>query len=243
MIRKCIFCLSTDESKFNTKEHIFPESLGGEDWALLPDGLFCDDCQNRFGSTIEQQALADYPFALMRTLLGIQTKKNKNPWFRYHEGFLHSAGEPGKIIYEPNDFFRKSKNLRNKIHTIVPASTKKPEFMLRTLLKIGLETIAVNDRELVFEERFDTARNYALTGKKECSWFYILRENRELMNLYISGKDWSDCHCFCDIHYENDGLVYMHFRAYYIEFLVPLLENVESDPEDLLDDEITIVKI
>jgi len=51
---KCIFCLTTDKTLFNTKEHMLPESLGGNDWAIFPDGLFCDNCQNKFGSTIEQ---------------------------------------------------------------------------------------------------------------------------------------------------------------------------------------------
>ncbi len=66
----------TDETKFNTKEHILPDSLGGGDWAILPEGLFCDNCQNIFGSSIEQQALADYPFVNFRTLLGIPTKSS-----------------------------------------------------------------------------------------------------------------------------------------------------------------------
>tara|TARA_R110002051_G_scaffold324494_1_gene422029 strand:+ start:989 stop:1147 length:159 start_codon:yes stop_codon:yes gene_type:complete len=43
---KCIFCLITNDKKFNTKEHIIPESLGSGDWAILPEGLFCDKCQN-----------------------------------------------------------------------------------------------------------------------------------------------------------------------------------------------------
>lgn len=240
---KCIFCLTTEKSKFNTKEHIIPESLGGDDWAILPDGLYCDNCQNKFGSNIEQQALADYPFILMRTLMGIPTKKWKTPWFKYPEGHLYSLGEPGKIHYEPNDFFRKSKLLHKKIHTIVPASSKKPEFLLRTLLKIGLETIAANDKKLVFEERFDSARNYALTGRKECTWFYAQRQNDDLMNLYFNGKDWEDCHIFSDIHYEDDGLVFMHLRVYYLEFLVPLIAHLEPDPNDILDKDITIIKI
>lgn len=240
---KCIFCLTTDETQFNTKEHIIPESLGGDDWALLPDGLFCDSCQNKFGSTIEQQALADYPFVLMRTLMGIPTKKRKPSWFKYPEGHLYSLGEPGKIIYEPNDFFRKSKHLHEKIHTIVPMSTQKPEFLLRTLIKIGIETIAANDSNLVFEERFNAARHFALTGQKDCNWFYAQRENDELMNLYINGKDWKDCHCFADVHYEDNGLVFMHMRAFYIEFIVPLLPNVEPDTNDVLDRDIKLINV
>ena len=69
------------DGPFSTREHILPESLGGGDWAILPPGLFCDSCQNRFGSSIEQQALGDYPFTFLRTFLCIPTKKRKAPWF------------------------------------------------------------------------------------------------------------------------------------------------------------------
>ena len=239
---KCIFCLITDKSKFNTKEHIIPESLGGGDWAILPDGLFCDDCQNKFGSNIEQQALADYPLITMRTLIGIPTKKRKNPWFKYPEGQLHSESQPGKITYKPNDFFEKSFNLDKKIHTIVPTSTKKPEFLLRTLLKIGIETIAANDKKIVFEKRFDAARCYALTGKKDSPWFYGQRKNKNLMNQYISNKDWDDHHIFAAVHYDDNGLVYLHMRIYYIEFLVSLLPNVKPDANDVLDAETIVIQ-
>jgi hypothetical protein len=231
---KCIFCLTTDKTKFNTKEHILPESLGGGDWALLPDGLFCDDCQNKFGSRIEQQALADYPFVNMRTLLGIPTKKKKAPWFKYWEGTLHAGGVPGRIIYEPNDFFKKSFESGQKTMTILPAMTQKPDMVLRTLLKIGLEILGADEGETVFEERFNPTREYALTGKKNFPWFYIQKEDYELLRLYIKGEKWEDDHCFMEIHYDDDGLVALHMRIYYLQFLVPLVENVVLDPDTKL---------
>lgn len=101
-----------------------------------------------------------------------------------------------------------------KIHTIIPAKTNKPDMVLRTLLKIGLETIAGNDPAIVFESRFDPARQYALTGKKENPWFYILKEDQKLMNSYIQGIDWEDHHFFMDVHYEDNGLVFLHMRTY-----------------------------
>ena len=229
---KCIFCLTTDETKFNTKEHILPESLGGGEWAILPDGMFCDSCQNKFGSTIEQQALADYPIVNMRTMLGIPTKKNKAPWFKYWEGTLESAGEAGKFTYEPNEYFKKAFQTRQKILTIVPAMTKKPEMVLRTLLKIGLEVIASRDKEEVFEEKFNATREYALNGNKNYPWFYIQLEDIEMFNDYIRNKEWEDYHCFMDIYYEDNGLITLHLRTYYLQFLVPLIENVILDPEN-----------
>ena len=80
---KCIFCKLTT-GPFTTREHILPESLGGGDWAILPSGLLCDECQNRFGSSIEQQALIDYPFSFFRVFLGIPTT--------YYEPFVNGSG-------------------------------------------------------------------------------------------------------------------------------------------------------
>lgn len=230
MMPKCIFCLTSDPNKFNTIEHILPESIGGGDWAILPDGLFCDTCQNKFGSTIEQQALADYPFINMRTIIGIPTKKKKAPWFNYWEGTLSSAGQPGHIIYEPNNYFKKAYESGQKVMTIVPAMTQKPNMVLRTLLKIGLEVIAANEPDIVFEERFNSSREYALKGIKSFPWFYIQKEDSDMLQQYIKGNKWEDHHCFMDVHYEDNGLVFLHLRTFYLEFLVPLIENVVLDP-------------
>ncbi len=230
-MNKCIFCLTTDPLVFNTKEHILPESLGGGDWAILPDGLYCDSCQNKFGSTIEQQALGDYPFVNLRTILGIPTKKRKAPWFNYWEGNLHSAGEPGKIIFEPNKHFEEAFNSGRKTLTIIPAFSKKPEMTLRTLLKIGLETIAANDSETIFEERFNSARVYALTGEKNYPWSYLQKEDDVLMMSYLKGETGEDHHCFMDVHYEESGLVSLHLRVFYLEFIVPLIENVQFEKD------------
>lgn len=57
----CIFC-KQDSRASRKVEHILPESLGGGDWACLPIGCVCDDCNQYFGSKIEQRAIACYPF-------------------------------------------------------------------------------------------------------------------------------------------------------------------------------------
>lgn len=229
---KCIFCLTTDSTKFNTKEHIIPESLGGGDWAILPDGLYCDRCQNIFGSSIEQQALADYPFINLRTLIGIPTKKSKLPWFDYWEGRLHSGGEPGKIAYEPNKIFKKAYEEGRKTITIVPTMTRKPDMMLRTLLKIGLETIAGDNGEnKIFDNRFDPARVYALTGVKQYDWSYLQIEDNEKLNIYIKGIAADEEPFFADIYDYDKNQEYLHLRILYLDFFVPLIENVVIDPE------------
>lgn len=228
---KCIFCLTSDSTVFNTKEHIIPESLGGGDWAILPDGLYCDKCQNIFGSTIEQQALADHPLINLRTLIGIPTKKSKLPWFDYREGRLHSAGEPGRINYEPNKFFKRAFDEGRKVMTIIPVTTRKPDMMLRMLLKIGLETIAADNGESkVFEERFNSARQYALTGIKTYDWPYLQIENIYKLNTYIKGIAADEEPFFADIYDYDKDQEYMHLRILYLDFFVPLIEHVVMDP-------------
>ena len=229
---KCIFCLITNVNEFNTKEHIIPESLGGGDWAILPRGLFCDKCQNIFGSTIEQQALAVYPLSNFRTFFGIPTKKGKTPWFKFWEGTLHSAGEVGRIIYEPNDTFKKAFESGQKTISIIPAMPEKTDMILRTLLKIGLETFAADltTKDEVFESKFNAARIYALTGQKENKWFYIINENIKELNKYLKGitvKEWNE-NFYADVH-EDGNLIYLHLKLLYLDFITPLVENVELE--------------
>lgn len=231
---KCIFCLTTDSSLFNTKEHIIPESLGSGDWAILPSGLFCDKCQNIFGSSIEQQALATYPLSNFRTLFGIPTKKGKAPWFSYWEGKLYSSGRVGLMSYEPNEFFKSAFESGQKTITIIPAMHEKTDMLLRTLLKIGLETYAADSstEDDIFSEKFDAARKYALTGEKNNPWFYIQHEDIDKVNSYLKGikyKEWND-NFFADVHEEGE-LIYLHLKLLYLDFITPLNDNVIPDKE------------
>lgn len=231
---KCIFCFNTNPHEFNTKEHIIPESLGSGDWAILHPGMFCDKCQNIFGSAIEQQALSAYPLNNFRTFFAIPTKKKKAPWFSYWEGKISSGGRPGTFIYEPNSYFERAFRNGTKIHTIIPAMPEKTDFLLRTLLKIGLETFAADltTNDEIFDKKFDCARKYALTGKKEKPWFYIQYEDTDKFNKYINEltiDEWRT-NFFADVHEEGE-LVYLHLKLLYLDFITPLVENVIPDPE------------
>ncbi|AHM59288.1 hypothetical protein D770_05105 [Flammeovirgaceae bacterium 311] len=189
---KCVFCLTTDTSLFNTKEHIIPESLGGGDWAILPDGLLCDSCQNKFGSSIEQQALATYPLSMFRTFFSIPTKKRKAPWFEFWEGKLEAGGIFGLLAYHPHKHLEDATLLGKKHQMRIPAVVTKPDMLLRTLLKIGLELIAADDPIKVFETRFDVTRKYALTGQKNFSWSFIQIEDVDELNQYLKGMTQND---------------------------------------------------
>tara|TARA_R110002051_G_scaffold324494_1_gene422030 strand:+ start:1120 stop:1740 length:621 start_codon:yes stop_codon:yes gene_type:complete len=185
-----------------------------------------------FGSSIEQQALAVYPLSNFRTLFGIPTKKGKAPWFKFWEGNLHSGGEVGKLIYEPNETFRKATESGQKTISIIPAMPEKTDMVLRTLLKIGLETFAADltTKDEIFESKFDAARNYALKGVKENEWFYIITENINELNKYLKGitqKEWSE-NFYADVHEEGE-LIYLHLKLLYLDFITPLVDNVKLE--------------
>ncbi len=140
---RCIFC-KKDAMRFTTREHILPESLGGGDWAVLPGGLFCDECQNRFGSEVEQQALGDYPFSFLRVFLGVPTKKLKPPWFTSWEGTIRASLQPGTISYDPAPPFEKATVEGRKTVMRLLAQPLKPHMVCRFLLKMGIEVVAAD---------------------------------------------------------------------------------------------------
>lgn len=229
---QCIFCKSTNQA-FNTREHILPESLGGGEWAVLPDGLFFDDCQNKFGSTIEQQALADYPFSLLRVFLGIPTKKGKSPWLECWEGKVEAGPGAGIIGYSPTAPFRAAVGSGQKSQMRILAHPLKPEFVCRTLLKMGLEVVAADDAPAVFQGKFDAARRFALEGQKQGPWWYLQREDISAASSYMrSGvtiEQWQKNVRLETVTITDDTnqAEIFHLKLLYLDVFVPLEQHVQ----------------
>ena len=233
---KCIFCGTTNPNVFSTKEHILPESLIGETYALLPDGYYCDECQNIFGSSIQQQALADFPFINFRIMFSIPTKKQKSPWMNTIVGKIFATDNIGILGLEPNELV----DLNKMKQLIIPAFSKRPDMILRTLLKIGIEIIATSQYpDIVYEKRYDAARKYALTGIKETPWFYIFTQDIDLLNKYLNDEviTYEQWHSNIYAYIQNvfEGLEVLHLKLAYLEFIVPITENVQVD-EQLMKD-------
>jgi hypothetical protein len=72
-VAQCIFCLSINR-QFSSKEHIFPESLGGSE--ILREEV-CDACNAYFGAKVEQFALGTPLMAFWRAFLCLPTKKGR----------------------------------------------------------------------------------------------------------------------------------------------------------------------
>ncbi len=228
-MQKCIFCKSTT-GPFNTHEHILPESLGGSAWAILPDGLFCDCCQNRFGSSIEQQALADYPFSLLRVLLGIPTKKGKAPWLTCWEGKIQPSTTPGLIYYEPAEPFKKAMEEERKSQIRILAHPLRPDIVCRFLLKMAIEVVAADDPQAVFDERLDEARDFALLGEKPNNWWYLQYEDIELASYHIihgvTLQEWVE-NVKLEIANNEEGAQVFHLKLLYIDLFTPLESQIQ----------------
>lgn len=240
----CIFCKSTS-AQFTTREHILPESLGGGDWAVLPDGLYCDECQNRFGSEIEQQALGDYPFSFLRVFLRIPTKKRKAPWFESWEGTIRASVQPGTFGFDPAPPFESATMSGNKTQIRLLAHPMKPHMVCRFLIKMGIEVVAADNAADVLHAKFDRARRYALTGEKTGAWWYLQSERTNEASHFltqgVSKSEWSQNVKLEVIRLEGEQEMF-HLKLLYLDLLTPLTEAVQPEMEGMEEPEFRLFR-
>ncbi len=241
----CIFCCDTS-GEFTTREHILPESLGGGDWAVLPDGLYCNACQNRFGSEIEQQALGDYPFSFLRVFIDIPTKKGKAPWFSSWEGTIRAALKPGTVGFDPAPPFEKATMDGTKTQIRLLAHPLKPNMVCRFLLKMGIEVVAADNPEDTFHRKFDAARKYALTGERTVPWWYLQNERMDEASRFLA-QGVTEAEWFNSVKLEViklDGEQEMfHMRLLYLDLFTPLTINIEPKMDGLEEPEFRLFHV
>lgn len=225
----CIFCKSR-AGPFTTREHILPESLGGNDSLILPPGLFCDSCQNRFGSEIEQQALGDYPFNMLRVFLCLPTKKGKSPWLTSWNGRIGSGSAPGRFCFDSESPFAVAVDNGTKTEIRLLAHPTKPQMICRTLLKMGLEVIASDNPDDAFAAKFDAARDFALCGRKSGEWWYLQHEDHALWSKLLRGEPTQD---FEPLRLEvwdiGENAKVFYLRLYFLDMIVPMENSIIPD--------------
>lgn len=231
---RCIFCKSTSAS-FTTREHILPESLGGGDWGILPPNLFCDNCQNHFGSKVEREALGDYPFSLLRVFLGIPTKSGKAPWLDSWEGVFRGSPVPGQVGYDPSELFRDATMSRQKTVARLLAEPRRPNKVCRALLKMGIELVAADDPVAVFEPKYDVARQYALSGgASKKKWWYLQCEDMESANRYLTRcatlDEWQEAVDLSTFEVEQGAEMFC-LRLFWVTLMTPLDDRIQ--PPDM----------
>lgn len=175
-MKKCIWCLETEEVKSFCKEaHIVPQSLGG----IILCRNVCDDCNHNFGSYHNAvppvEKVLKEAFAITRARM------------------LATDGDIGKNKSLPR-FTSEYFNLSFKNHSM----SIKPKYLLNTKfqkdiarqLKRGIYKMYLEGREKYSKDghnkRFDFIRNYSRYDKGELPVFYFNRTWGALFAL----KEW-----------------------------------------------------
>lgn len=181
----CIFCYKiSDDSK--SVEHVIPESLGNHIY-ILEKGIVCDQCNQYFSRTFEQQVL-DLPFFKeARHATNTKSKKGKIP---NGKGFII---DPDLAEIE----FLKDKDLKETYS--IPSNIKVEEditafiplysspgfrnvHVSKFLGKMGIEAIVLNALHYktpfendVNQSCFDEIKKYVRSGQKTQYWPYFER--------------------------------------------------------------------
>jgi hypothetical protein len=221
-MKRCIFCGSTKANQFETKEHIVSESLGGKE--ILPEGLVCDKCNRYFGKAFEKEALDSEKIKFLRALERIPSKRGRIPVAAGEKGeiFVDGNTEP-KII--PNSPGQGDK----KIISIPSIPSKKaivsfkfppshPGHLLRMLLKIGLEYLAIEQSENMFDPQFSKAKKVVRSPTPGWKWPLAIKTRNydELTDHKFYRMDDYNSTIFGFSHFTIDPL---------IEFLIPLTDE------------------
>jgi hypothetical protein len=223
---KCIFCNVFSER--TNIEHIIPESFAGNDEYTFKNGEVCNKC-NAYFSKIENIALNDYPFKMVRVLLGFPTKKKKLPIIKSSLGSIwalpgsrlkhlsvneNSIGNEGVMIQKgPKEFeLVYSMEISDKLS------------VCKMILKIGLEYLAFKYPDLHTNKNYDQAKEFARYGKRGERWSFAIYEDKEQFEKYmINGIKEEDDDVFDVGLYGKQIPQVFHFRFAGITIGVPLV--------------------
>lgn len=191
----CIFCGGSTAN--SSASHILPASLGGDDWALLPNGLVCSRCNQYFGSKVESYALQSFPFLPFRVFLGIPTRKRLPPKLETHLGALRGSTIPGYVGLDPSTATVEAAVTEDRINRIsILAEPTEPVAVCRMLVKMGVEVIAADSPNDARNSALDSARTFARYPARGARWWFFLNvDHARLFERFrngISPAEWAE---------------------------------------------------
>lgn len=230
----CIFC--KEEVGSEHEEHILPESLGGKDWAVLPEGLVCEKCNQYFGAKVESAALSSFPFLPFRLFLQIPTKRGKAPRQQVTIGEIMSSGIPGVVGANPrDDEIETGIREENVTQMRIRAEVTEPLAVSRLLLKMGLEVVAADNAEDALSEKFDGAKKFVRAPATGSEWWFLMVTDHD--SLFCKLKQGVTCQeWFEDLKLEvvdEQGAEVFHLQLIDMHFITPLERRV--GPPDMSD--------
>ncbi len=226
--QRCIYCQDS-EGSFSTKEHFFSESLGGGEWAILPDGLVCDTCQSYFGSKVEKTAISDWPFNFVRFNMAIPTKKKKPVQMDTDLGHMTAYKLPGYSMVHPKCESPTAHKSRFR-ETTIPAFPQEPRLVCRVLVKMAIGSLAQDKSVDVFAKRFDTARRFARFGDTKIKWWYLERVNlKEMRKVFSLGAEAYKKPVNWEIVYLDGIPAFFHLTYFFLNIATPIEPHFEMN--------------
>ena len=213
-------------------EHSRRESTSFRNRSAVETGRSCPaDCSVTLvkiglARTLNSKPLADYPFSMLRVFLGIPTKKGHAPWIETWEGILRGDTRPGVVGYDPNDLFSEAVEKGQKTVMRILAEPRRPQFVCRALLKMGLEVVEASDPEEAYSSRLDAAREFALTGEKYEHWWYLQHERTDDVVAFMSGYHREEPVIELGFIEMEDGTEVFKLKLFYLQMLVPLEQHI-----------------
>lgn len=225
----CVFCLCEKEDQ-RTVEHIIPESLGGGEWAVLPQDTVCDSCNHYFGAKVESKVLQDYPFNVLRLFSGVCTKKKKWAGLNHPIGRLKASPCDRVIGLDPsNDEVEHQLLTGNRTQFRIIAETENPLLMCRFLLKVALECVARDCILDAMKVSYAEARRFARNPHRGDRWWFMYR-----FDPAADGGHYKETRSeIVELGGAEMGLI----TIFGCNFFVPLHSNIVYEASDLREPE------
>lgn len=161
-----------------SREHIFPETIGNADLAMLPPGVVCDRCNNGPLAALDQTLCAYLPIAMRRAVLGMTNKAGKQTTLRFAQGRVEPMPReeiaPGdshgvRIVDSgPRQTLVRGLSDGDEVRLRLEGQGGRrftPRFfseLSRSILKIGFELAFLDHDDTLLEPRFDRVRSAIL---------------------------------------------------------------------------------
>lgn len=200
-VRRCLFC-RRDDGGFVSREHIFPETIGNTDLAMLPPGVVCDRCNNGPLAALDQTLCAYLPIAMRRAVLGMTNKAGKRTTLRFAQGRVEPM--PNEEV-APGDSHGVRIADSGPHRTLVRDLSDGDEIRLRlegqcgrrltprffselsrSILKIGFELAFLDHDDTLLELRFDRVRD-AILGVGDHSGAVALALSGDAIDVRLQG--------------------------------------------------------
>lgn len=191
----CIYCL-TKTGKFTSEEHIFPESLGNDEF-VLPKGYVCDKCNNEVLARLDNTLLKFPPIAMLQVQFVHYTKDGKLPSANLQNASMKRTS-PRNVTIIAKDKTARMKNKKELGNGWISFTLNftggkfNPKLLGRSLYKIALGMVAYSQsRDKACDAKYNLAREYIFNGVDFPNNLLLKKETQPHPQMRVTYQDLS----------------------------------------------------